>query len=128
MLEPHLQRGLYLALLSSKHEKIEFEDVSKVTGIDSDIVRAWLLSSGMNGIERESIVLGERSWAALLEGAMSKGVPLEVIASTIPWQRFEELAKEALVRCGFETRRHVRCGYDGRRWEIDVLGVREGEL
>jgi len=128
MLAPHLQRGLYLTLLSSKHEKIEFEDVSKVTGIDSDAVRAWLLSSGMSGIERESIVLGERSWTALLKGAMSKGVPLEAIASTIPWQRFEALAKEALISYGFETGRHVRFKYGGRRWEIDVMGIREGDL
>jgi len=128
MLAPHLQRRLYLALLSSKHEKIEFENVSRVTGIDQGIVRAWLLSSGISGIERESLVLGERAWTALLEAAMSKGVPLEAIASTIPWQRFEVLVKEALVRYGFETGRHIRFEYSGRRWEIDVLGVREGDL
>jgi len=128
MLAPHIQRRLYLALLSSKHEKIEFENVSRVTGIDHGTVRTWLLNSGISGIERESLVLGERAWTALLEGAISRGVPFEAIASAIPWQRFEVLAKDALLSYGFETGRHVRFEYGGRRWEIDVLGVREGDM
>jgi len=128
MLPPYIQRRLYLALLSSKHDKIEFEYVSRVTGIDQDVARAWLLSLGMSGVEREHLVLRERVWTALLEGAVSKGVPLEVIAGTIPWQRFEVIAKEALMRYGFETGRHVRFVYGGRRWEIDILGVRDGDM
>lgn len=128
MLAPHVQRRLYLALLSSKQDKIEFEYVSRVTGIDQDVARSWLLSLGISGIERDPLVLKERVWAALLEGAVSKGIPLEVIAGTIPWQRFEVLAKEALLRYGFEACRHVRFAYGGRRWEIDVLGVRDGDM
>jgi len=128
MLAPYIQRRLYLSLLSSKRDKIEFEYISRVTGIDYDIIRAWLMSSGISDIESEAIVLRDRAWTELLEGAVSKGVPLEVIARTIPWQRFEMLAKEALIRYGFETRKHVRFEYGGRRWEIDILGVREGDM
>jgi len=127
MLAPRLQRMLYLALLSSKHEKVEFRIISRTTGVSHEVIKAWLRSSGIE-TDGKFMFLKEKTWTALAEGAVNKGVPLEVIANTIPWQRFEILVKEALVRYGFETRRHVRYKSCGRRWEIDVLGVREGDL
>jgi hypothetical protein len=127
MLPPRLQWRLYLVLLSSKNGRIEFKTISEATGLGQGAIRAWLRSRGLE-TDGESLILGGRKWAALAEDAVNKGVPLETIAHAIPWQRFEALTEEALIRYGFETRRNVRFTSEGRRWEIDVMGVRGSDL
>jgi len=56
----------------------------------------------------------------------SRGFALEA-SRFLEWKDFERLAESCLEEMSFETQRDVRLKMDGRRWQIDVIGVK-GEL
>jgi hypothetical protein len=128
MLPPHLRRRLFIALLASKVERVEFEAISNTVGVSPEGVRAFVRRVGHVNADAFTAILGEGAWMTVVEEAVREGVPLDVIADAIPWQRFEALTGAALIRHGFEIRRNVRFRAEGRRWEIDVLGLRERDL
>ena len=45
----------------------------------------------------------------------------------LDWKDFERFAESCLEEMSFETQRDVRLKMDGRRWQIDLIGVK-GEL
>ena len=55
-----------------------------------------------------------------------RGFPLEA-SRFLEWKDFERFAESCLEEMSFETQRDVRLKMDGRRWQIDVIGVK-GEL
>lgn len=48
-------------------------------------------------------------------------------ARVLTWQEFEDFSAECLEEAGFRTEKNVKVRGDGRRWQIDVVGLR-GDL
>jgi len=121
-------KELYIMLLKAKSEKIDFATISRRMGIGQDEIKACLGRLGDVRIVNNTVVLDDVTWASLAEHAVREGVPLYEIARSISWQRFEALTEEALIRHGFETIRDFRFKSEGRRWQIDVVGLRGADL
>jgi hypothetical protein len=121
---PPLIKELYITLLTMKIKKIEFNTVSKITGIKREMIKDHLQGLCNVEIQDGAIILDDTTWSSLLENAIREGVLLFEVASKISWQRFEALTEEALKRHEFKTRRNLRFESEGKRWEIDVIGVR----
>ena len=77
------------------------------------------ITNGEVRLNRES-----RLEIAMVEA--SRGFPLEA-SRFLEWKDFERFAESCLEEMSFETQRDVRLKMDGRRWQIDVIGVK-GEL
>jgi hypothetical protein len=52
---------------------------------------------------------------------------LREAARALTWQEFENFAERCLEEASFRTEKNVQVKGDGRRWQIDVIGLR-GEL
>ncbi|HIE24255.1 MAG TPA: hypothetical protein EYP68_08530 [Candidatus Korarchaeota archaeon] len=56
------------------------------------------------------------------------GVSVERTAKLLDWKEFESLCEEILNSHGFFTIKHVRFSFNGKRYEIDLLGLSSGVL
>ncbi len=57
--------------------------------------------------------------------AVNLGADMERVSRLLTWQEFEEISKESLESTGFKTRRHTVFKWLTRRYEIDLLGMKE---
>ena len=57
--------------------------------------------------------------------AIREGVDVEQVCGAFGWEEFEDFAAFALEQNGFETRKHFRFKFGGKRYEIDVVGLKE---
>lgn len=61
----------------------------------------------------------------LLTKLLEKGVPMEMIIHYSEWSDFEELASEIFKSLGYYVFKNVRFSYCGKRWEIDIVSVKD---
>ncbi len=54
---------------------------------------------------------------------MKLGVPPEKAVALLDWRKFEELCTKAFQMAGMQTIPRIRFSFEGRRYEVDVLGV-----
>ena len=57
--------------------------------------------------------------------ALKSGADLERVSDLLKWKEFEGMAAFALENNGYLVQRNVRFKHGGRRWEIDVVGLRK---
>jgi Holliday junction resolvase-like predicted endonuclease len=57
--------------------------------------------------------------------ALRSGADLERVSDLLQWKEFEGMAAFALENNGYLVQRNVRFKHGGRRWEIDVVGLRK---
>ncbi len=57
--------------------------------------------------------------------AMQGGADVEKVCGALGWEEFEDFAAFALEQNGFETWKHFRFKFGKKRYEIDVVGVRQ---
>jgi Holliday junction resolvase-like predicted endonuclease len=57
--------------------------------------------------------------------ALRSGADLEKVSDLLRWKEFEGMAAFALENNGYLVQRNVRFKNGGRRWEIDVVGLRK---
>jgi Holliday junction resolvase-like predicted endonuclease len=57
--------------------------------------------------------------------ALTCGADLERVSDLLQWKEFEGMAAFALENNGYLVQRNVRFKHGGRRWEIDVVGLRK---
>ena len=57
--------------------------------------------------------------------ALKLGADLEKVSDCLQWKEFEGMAALAFENNGYIVQRNVRFKSQGRRWEIDVVGVRK---
>jgi Holliday junction resolvase-like predicted endonuclease len=57
--------------------------------------------------------------------ALRSGADVERVSDLLQWKEFEGMAAFALENNGYLVQRNMRFRYGGRRWEIDVVGLRK---
>lgn len=57
--------------------------------------------------------------------AIKEGADVERVCKTLGWREFEDLVALALDQNGFEVEKHFRFKKAGKRYEIDVVGLKE---
>jgi restriction endonuclease len=58
------------------------------------------------------------AWEAVRVGAYERAM------RALTWQEFEKFSEECLLRAGFKTQKGVIFSDGGRRWQIDLVGVK----
>jgi Holliday junction resolvase-like predicted endonuclease len=57
--------------------------------------------------------------------ALKQGADVEKVSNSLQWREFEGMAAIALENNGYIVQRNTRFKNQGRKWEIDVVGVRK---
>lgn len=65
------------------------------------------------------------SWLRFIEERLREGAPLEELLKKVSWADFEEVCSEVFVANGFRVVKRFRFKSLSRRFEIDVLALRE---
>ena len=60
--------------------------------------------------------------------ALSLGCPLEEVCRSLTWSEFEDFSLEALQANDFSVHKHFRFKSRDRRWEIDLVALRESRM
>ena len=99
--------------------------ISTYASCSIELSQKFASELGIQIIDRE-VQLTRESRLEVARAEASRGFPLEA-SRFLEWRDFERLAESCLEEMSFETQRDVRLKMDGRRWQIDVIGVK-GEL
>jgi len=122
------RRDILLALLmNTKDTPIELSSLSENTRVTDEALNIYI-----NILDRESLVDidGDQISASLNQRlqlavkAVQAGADLERISRSLGWLEFEEFVAFTFEENGYKVMRRFRFNADGRRWEIDVLALR----
>src|SRR6266852_5102833 len=110
--------------LTTAGEALDFDRIAFETRTTKKLVRTTL-SRALDLDERGVNLSPQRRIALAME--IARVGQLGTAAKGLTWQEFERFAEGCLEEAGFDAKRNVRVGGEGRAWQIDVVGFR-GEL
>lgn len=123
------RRDILLRLLKmTKAGPVSRSDVAKATNLPTETVEEALKFFFQTGLFDEHDGVIESSPAQRLKMAMTAltlGVDFERICSFLSWKEFEGITAQALEANGFRVIRNFHFKNLSRRWEIDVLGLKQ---
>ena len=120
---------ILLALLrDSAAKSVNVFSLAEETCLSIDVVKENLIGFLNKGlvqfIDGGYVTSGEqRLELALL--ALGEGADVERVCKSLGWKEFEDLVAIAFEFNGFKTTKHFRFKGSGKRYEIDVVGLKE---
>jgi len=114
---------LRLARDSSEFSLDDLSRVAKIPGVELRKDVEVLADSGMLTLEEEIVSLDAEKRLRIALEALSQGADLEKVCRLLSWQEFEEIATRSLEANGYSTFKHFVFMLNGRRREIDAIGV-----
>ena len=99
------------------------------TRTSKTVIRQTILHLAQSGFitnmegDEFSIIGNERLNLAVL--AIREGADVERVSKVLGWSEFEDLVALILEQHGFNVKKHFRLKASGKRYEIDVIGLKE---
>lgn len=79
----------------------------------------------LTGLENPSgAVLSRSARFSLALEAVAVGASERAVRA-LTWQEFEKFSEECLTRAGFEAQRGLVFNHDKRRWQVDLIGLKD---
>jgi len=123
-----LEARTLLSILQLGVKKPDIRAISKEAHIPLDIIRKTLkklADENLIHVEDGRVEISADQRIGLIILAIKGGVDVEQACRAIGWQAFEDLVITVLDSNGVATRKHFRFQNHKRRFEIDVLGLKE---
>jgi Holliday junction resolvase-like predicted endonuclease len=123
-----LEARTLLAILRLSATQPDIRAISQEARIPLDMIRKTLKKlAGEDHIRLEDghVEISAEQQLGLVIQAIHGGVDVERACKAIGWQAFEDLVMAVLDANGVATRKHFRFQSHERRFEIDVLGLKE---
>jgi len=121
-----LEREILISVLTlSRNEQATLDDICENTRTIRDPVHRVVqeyVESGFLRLEDDSVIVKNRVQLAVR--AFELGADLERVCDLLSWGEFEDISVEALEASGFRVLKHFRFKSSSRRWEVDLLGMR----
>jgi len=119
---------LISTLMLTRESSVKIEEVSRKSRIPVPIVREMLKKNSDRGIvqldgETVRVEAEQRLKAAVR--VMELGADVERVCKVLTWTEFEDFAFLAFEANNFVAKKHFRFNWSGRRWEIDILALKE---
>jgi Holliday junction resolvase-like predicted endonuclease len=76
-------------------------------------------------LEKNDVYLTGESRVKIALMALNFGADLECLSKYLHWKEFEDFTSVALEKSGYRVWKNVRFKYEGKRYEIDVIGCRK---
>lgn len=84
-----------------------------------------LCKSGFLMINCDKVFVNREQRLKIAVKSIGLGADVERVARLLTWSEFEQFAKESLELNGFSALSNFRFKWFGRRWEIDLVGLRK---
>ncbi len=123
------EREVLIAILKLTREgPAELEEVSREARVPIQTVRRSLRKAPNLSIARleagKVSLSGEQRLRAAIK-AVEMGTDIERVCKFLTWTEFEDIALLAFRTNDFVVRKHLRFSWAERRWEIDILALKE---
>jgi len=124
-----IEREVLVSVLKATEEgSAQLEDVTREARVPLEVVREVLRRNSKVGIVQLSgksvVVKGEQRLKVAVR-AIGLGADIERVCNFLSWAEFEDISVLAFETNGFSVKKHFRFRWSGRRWEIDILGLKE---
>jgi Holliday junction resolvase-like predicted endonuclease len=123
-----LEARTLLAILRLSATQPDIHAISQEARIPLDMIRKTLKKLACEDhirLEDGHVEISAEQQLGLVILAIQGGVDVERACKAIGWQAFEDLVMAVLDANGVATRKHFRFQSHERRFEIDVLGLKE---
>ncbi len=107
---------------------IGHESINKSARISADVSGELLQKMQRDGlvyVKADAVEVDGSQRLKLAAKAINLGADLEQVSSLLQWKEFERLAATALIQNGYAVSRNLHFRYNGRKWEIDVVGSKK---
>lgn len=105
---------------------VNVEVIAQATRATSrTVVRVLREATGLEIVSGESLAVSNRFKIA--QEAMKLGA-VERTAKALTWQEFEDFCDDCFARAGFDTRKGVMFRDERRRWQVDLVAMKNGAL
>jgi len=108
--------------------RARIEEISQDAKVPVQTVRKMLRKNSENGIVQLSskfVAAEAEQRLKLASKAIELGADIERVCSFLKWEEFEDISILAFEANDFEVKKHFCFSWFGRRWEIDILGLKE---
>jgi hypothetical protein len=123
------EREVLVSLLKLTTEgRVEIKEISRETRIPIEIVRQVLRKSlelGIVCLDRKLITAASEQRIRAAVRAVELGADIQRVCKFLTWAEFEDISVLAFDANNLVTKKHFRFSWSGRRWEIDILGLRK---
>ena len=119
---------LLVVMLKASKTGIDIHQLARELNISSNIVNDVLReyeSRGLVTIHHDELSATPLQRLNLATLAINHGISIEQVAHNLEWQEFEDLAIRVLHHHSYSTKKHYRFKHHDRRFEIDIVGVKQ---
>ena len=121
-----IEKEMIIALLGeTQNGPVSHETIKKHAKMPQQVAEKLLQTlqkAGLVYVNQDSVEVNTLQRFRLATRALSLGADMERVSSFLQWQEFETMAALALEQNRYEIIQNLRFKYNGRRWEIDVVG------
>jgi len=125
----NFERELVISILKlAKNYSISKQLLQKTVNISTELLEKLLRKYEKSGFlyqRRGFIEAGEEQRMALAVYALKLGIDVEEICRFLDWSEFEQVAVLAFRTNGYVVLKNFRFKWASRKWEIDVLGLKQ---
>jgi len=123
------EREVLISILKlTKDGSARFDDIARDARVLCQVVRQVLKKDrdlGLIQLDGNSVRTDAEQRLKLAAMAIESGADIERVCKLLTWEEFEDIAVLAFEANDFAVKKHFRFSWSGRRWEIDIMGLRE---
>lgn len=112
----------------TKKGTTELESISQEAHVPVQIVREVLrkhVNLITSALSSRSVSIGSEQRLKLVLKIVELGADIERVCDSLTWLEFEDVSIIAFEANNYKTKKHFRFTWANRRWEIDILALKE---
>lgn len=125
-----IEREVLIAILKSTRDGVrsDIESISREARVPRAIVLETLnrfCESGFLRIDGDEVTVDLEQRLKIAVKSIGLGSDVEKVAGLLTWSEFEQFSRESLELNGFRATANFRFKWFGKRWEVDLIGVKK---
>ena len=123
------EREILISILQATREdnRARIKDISRESRVPIDLVSQVLASFENKGLKlsEDTLLITSELRIKMAVRAIELGADIERASRFLKWDEFEKLSTLAFEKNGFRVKKNFRFSWMNKRWEVDVLGIKE---
>ncbi len=124
-----IERKVFLSALKLTRENpADIRDISRDVRVPLDITRQILegaVHMGITSLKDDCLVIDGHGRLKMAIYTINLGADPEYVCKALGWKEFEDFAAITFKGRGFNVKRSFRFKWHNKRWEIDVLALKD---
>ena len=124
------EREILISILQATREsnRARIKDIIRESRVPRDLVSRVLTgfqNKGLIKLGYDTLLITSELRIKMAVRAIELGAAIERVSRFLKWDEFEKLSTLVFEKNGFRVRKNFRFSWMNKRWEVDVLGMRD---